>query len=345
MYENETFDLIMQRMLSNISDDIDKREGSIAYDMLAPKASELAIAYTQLDGVLDFGFAETTYGEYLDRKVNEHGVTREVAVKAKSTVVFDSDVVTLVPQNTVVFTDDGIRFLTDTDVTLVNGAGTVTVTAEEGGNIGNVPANSIINTEIPELFCNNANPSTGGFDVESDEALLTRFLNTVRSPATSGNVHHYKQWALEVAGIGDAKVIPIWNGPNTVKVVVIGADRKPVTTGKATEVKTHIEDVRPIGANVTVESAASLTVTVSATLTLENGYTTGLVLPVVEEKLTQLLKEISFVDTSVKISKVGMVLLDTPGILDYTDLKLNNGTANLTLAANTVPVLGTVTLT
>ena len=345
MYENETFDLIMQRMLNALSDDIDKREGSIAYDMLAPKAAELAISYTQLDAVLDFGFAETTYGQFLDRKVAENGVVRETAIKAKGSITLNSDIVTLVPQKTILFTDDGVRFLTDSDVTLVNGIGTVTITAETGGLEGNVPANSIINTDVAELFCNNNNPTAGGVDVETDEALLTRFLSEVRSPATSGNVHHYKQWALDIAGVGDAKVIPVWNGPNTVKVVAIGADRKPVTAGKATEILNYINGVRPIGANVTVEPAASLAINVSATLTLESGFTTGIVLPLVQEKLTQVLKEISFVDTSVKISKIGMSILDTPGILDYANLKINNGTANINLAINTVPVLGTVTLT
>lgn len=38
MYENQTFNTIMQRMLNNVSDDIDKREGSIIYTALAPLA-------------------------------------------------------------------------------------------------------------------------------------------------------------------------------------------------------------------------------------------------------------------------------------------------------------------
>ena len=36
MYENQTFDTIIQRMLNNVDDDIDKREGSVIYTALAP---------------------------------------------------------------------------------------------------------------------------------------------------------------------------------------------------------------------------------------------------------------------------------------------------------------------
>ena len=49
MYENQTFNTIMQRMLNNVSDDIDKREGSIIYTALAPLALELETYYEALD--------------------------------------------------------------------------------------------------------------------------------------------------------------------------------------------------------------------------------------------------------------------------------------------------------
>ena len=47
MYENQTFDSIMQRMLSNVSDDMDKREGSVIYDAIAPCALELESLYRE----------------------------------------------------------------------------------------------------------------------------------------------------------------------------------------------------------------------------------------------------------------------------------------------------------
>ena len=37
MYENITYESILQRMLDRIPDDMDKREGAVIYDALAPE--------------------------------------------------------------------------------------------------------------------------------------------------------------------------------------------------------------------------------------------------------------------------------------------------------------------
>lgn len=344
MYENETFDVILQRMLDNISDDIDKREGSVAWDMLAPKAIELSKAYIELDNVLNFGFAETTYGQYLDLKVSEVGMSRLTAIKAKGSIQFSGTDGITIPYNTVVSTESGIDFVTDADVKIASGIAVVTITAVVGGLEGNVPANSIVTNPIDNVTCFNSVPTTGGTDTESDDQLLKRYLENLKAPAASGNASHYRQWSREVSGIGDAKVIPIWNGANTVKVILVGQDRKPVIASKVTEVANYIETNRPIGATVTVESAAQLTVNIVATLSLSPGYTITSVKPVLTAKLTDYLKSIAFVETSVKYSKIGMLLLDTDGVLDYSGLTVNGGTANINIASNQTPVLGTVTV-
>ena len=48
MFEEFTFDNIMNRLLDHVRDDVDKREGSIIYDALAPAALELEMAYSPL---------------------------------------------------------------------------------------------------------------------------------------------------------------------------------------------------------------------------------------------------------------------------------------------------------
>ena len=41
LYENMTFENIMDRCLSRVAASIDKREGSVVYDAIAPAAAEL----------------------------------------------------------------------------------------------------------------------------------------------------------------------------------------------------------------------------------------------------------------------------------------------------------------
>lgn len=65
----------------------------------------------------------------------------------------------------------------------------------------------------------------GGEDTEGDSSLLNRYYAKVRSPGTSGNRADYLIWALDIPGVGAAQVQPLWNGPGTVKVVIIGTDK------------------------------------------------------------------------------------------------------------------------
>mgnify|MGYP007055113316 CR=1 FL=1 len=59
MFEENDFDTLMERMLENVSDELDKREGSVIYDAIAPAALELANMYVALDVVMDEVFADT----------------------------------------------------------------------------------------------------------------------------------------------------------------------------------------------------------------------------------------------------------------------------------------------
>ena len=82
MYEEMTFDVIMDRMLDRIDDEYDKREGSIIYDALAPAAYELAQMYIEFDAILNEAFADTASREYLIRRAAERGLTPTEATHA-----------------------------------------------------------------------------------------------------------------------------------------------------------------------------------------------------------------------------------------------------------------------
>ena len=59
MQEEYTDEAILNRTLSEIPNSIDKREGSIIYDALAPFANELAKFYFELVNKVDLLFADT----------------------------------------------------------------------------------------------------------------------------------------------------------------------------------------------------------------------------------------------------------------------------------------------
>jgi uncharacterized phage protein gp47/JayE len=347
MYENETQQEILQRLLTACNSTLNKNEGGFVFDSLSPSAIELALAYIELDNVINLGFVSTTSGNYLDYKAEEYGLTRLAATKATGQITITGTNATVIPAGSLFSTAGGIQFETLAEVTISGTTVVASVRAVVAGISGNV-AISAINTipiAIPGVTSvDNAAGTTGGTDQETDEALRDRILEKVQNPATSGNSNHYVQWAKEVAGVGDARCLPLWDGNGTVKVVIIDGNKEPASGTIVTNVETYIETVRPIGADVTVVSASAVEIDVDATLTLLPGYILADVKTAFETNLTNYLKSIAFEQSYVSYAVIGSTLLDTEGVQDYADLTVNLGTSNISIANTEVATKGTVTL-
>ena len=95
MFENRTYETILNRMLSRVKaqcGQIDTREGSIIYDALAPAAVELQNLYIELDWMLDQSFADTQDREYLIRRCRERGIVPKKASRAVLKGEFNQDI-------------------------------------------------------------------------------------------------------------------------------------------------------------------------------------------------------------------------------------------------------------
>ena len=92
MYENITFESILQRMLDRIPNTFDKREGSVIYDSLASAAIEIQNWYIQLDVVLNEAYADTASRPYLIKRCSERGVPVKSATFAIRQGEFNIDV-------------------------------------------------------------------------------------------------------------------------------------------------------------------------------------------------------------------------------------------------------------
>lgn len=338
-----TFNEIMEAMLKNVPDELDKREGSVIYTALAPCAKELSEQYVDLETVLQFSFASSSLGVFLEYRTSEMGITRLRATKAVRKANFYGS------YDTPIDVPIGSRFGIDNLVYAVINKisdGVFAVQCETSGNIGNVPSGTMLPVEYVSGLASAvlADIITPGTDDETDPKLLERYQLKVREPTTSGNAYHYKSWALEVAGVGDARIFPLWNGNGTVKVVLADNNRLPVTQTVIDDVAAHIEELRPIGAAVTVVSGVSKPISITASIILGAGYTLENVTTLLREALTSYLKAVTFKMDFVSLAKTGLLILGVEGILDYQNLKLNSSASNVILAQDEIPVLGTVTL-
>ncbi len=346
---NEDSENILNRMLGNVPSDIDITEGSFIYDTLSPISLELAQSKILLDEVLSRVFAKTAsengYSTELEQRCNEFGITRKDGTKATTQVTFTGTDNIVIPLGTIVQTSGGLQYSTLLEVTTSSGVASVNVEATNIGNQYNIPANTIIELAVQIVGItgiNNINPTSGGTEIENDADLYNRLILKVQNPTTSGNVANYKMWALAVEGISQVKVIPTWNGPGTVKVILLDSNKRAPTQGIIDNVVTTIEENRPIGATVTVQGATEVPINVTATLTLAEGASIEDAKILIEIQLTEYFKTLAFSDPIVRYTQIANAILDTANVIDYSNFKVNNGTANIQIASGSVAILGSV---
>lgn len=337
MYRDITYEKILGRMLERIPGVLDKREGSVIFDALAPAAVELQNAYIGLGWTLDQMFAGTAVRESLIRRCAEWGISPHPATKAALKGVFNMDI------------ELGARFSLETlNYTAVErlDAGVYRMECETAGTAGNkllgklVPIGFIqglTRAELTEVL-------EEGSDEEPTEALLERFLLKVQKPSTSGNRYDYYNWAVGCPGVGAAKVFPLADGPGTVKVVVANANRSAAGEELLRLVSDTIEELRPIGADVSVVSAAEKRIAVSAKVKLGNGLNLGTVQAAFAAALMEFLQDHAFDIAYVSLARVGNLLLNVAGVEDFTELLLNGQAGNVALADEEIAVAGTVSL-
>jgi uncharacterized phage protein gp47/JayE len=341
---SKTYEEIKQRVLSNTNIDVDKREGSFLNNMASPLSYELAKFYIEQQDLVNMAFVKNGYFNYLDAKCEEYGISRKQGTKAVGEVIFTGENGTLISNGTMLSVD-GLYFVVLNDATIAENQAELVVEALEVGKQYNLLANTRLTLTEPINGVNDIYVKSNfenGTDVESDEDLRERFFTTIKKSYTSGNVAHYEMWTLEVDGTGACKVYPLKNGNGTVEIVITNSDMLGASSELIEKVKANIEEKRPIGASVSVVSATEKAINVSATVRLARGYSQSEVESLFKDKLTQYLKEIAFKDTYVSTARLGNLLLDTTGVFDYADFKVNGAINNVELSDTDVPKIGTI---
>ena len=344
MFSNQTYEVIKQRILSNIKSDLDKREGSFTQNLISPISQELAKFYIEQEDLVNMAFVRNGFFNYLDLKCEEYGIYRKEGTKAVGEVVFVGDNGVSIDNGTIL-SYNGLYFVVLNDADIVNNQAELVVEALEVGKQYNLLANTkLISNEkidgVTDIYVKD--DISSGTDIETDEELRNRYFETIKKSYTSGNVAHYEAWTTEVSGVGLCKVYPLKNGNGTVEIVITDSNMLGASSELIENVKANIEEKRPIGANVSVVSATEKVININANITLANGYTVEEIKTEFANKVTEYLKDISFKSSYVSNARLGNLLLDTNGVFDYTEFKINNLSTNITLSDIEVPKLGTI---
>ena len=345
LFSEQTYEALIKRILENTKkNNLDTREGSVSFNLLAPMAEELAKAYISMGDILSLAFIEDTFDEYLEKRVNEFGVYRKDGEKARGKIkVYGNDYVFI--ENGTIITYGDLEYVVTNDITLPN-ENTLYVEALNVGYRYNLPAGCEFQTKeflfgIDLMI--NEEPFEDGVDIETDEELRERFKYIIQNPRTSGNVNNYKQWALECDGVGRVKVFPLWNGNGTVKVLIIGGDGLPCSHETIDNAKHYIEEKRPIGATVTVETPQLLRLSFDITIKLNSAYSLDDTQIMIETALQKYIENLD--DGDVIFYKALTAVGELESVDDIVSFKINNKQENITVGDYFIAVIDDVSVT
>lgn len=347
-YEDMTYEVILQRMIDRVSaqyPNLDTREGSIIFNALAPAAIELAIAYTELDNNLNESFVNTASREYILQACTQMGMDISV-FEARAGVhkgEFDVEVPIGSRWNCDLYNYTVTEFLDMNGVYYTYQMDCDTTGTAPNNQTGDLTAIS----DIPEglTYAKITECLIEGENETTDDDIKVAYYEFLNSVATDGNVNQYKRWCSEYAGVGNSKVFSLWNGSNTVKVSILSASNRAATPELIAEFQEYLDPnsegmgngVAPIGAFVTVTTATELPINVSANITMKSGYTDTSNIAVA---LTQHFADIAYTKNQIAYMNVGAVILGVDGVESISNLTVNNGTSDITLANEQIPVLG-----
>ncbi len=351
MYENITYEDILQRMLDRVPNSMDKREGSIIFDALAPAAVELQLMYIEFDIILTETFGDTASREYLIRRAAERGVIPYAATNAVLKAVATPSTINVAVGSR--FSLNELNYI----VTEKIADGEYKVMCETTGVIGNsyfgdlIPINYIQGLEtikITELLI-------PGEDEEDTESIRERYFATFDTKPYGGNKKDYIQKTNALAGVGSTKVKPVWNGGGTVLLTILDSEYNKASDTLVQFVQNEIDPTKdgtgvgiaPIGHVVTVQTADEVVVTISTNITFQEGYSFSSQKTAIEEVINAYLLEIRKVwadETAsvVRISQIETRILNLTSVVDINNTKINGAASNLVLGEYEIPVLGGV---
>lgn len=350
MFEDISYDLILERMLARVSDSIDKREGSIIYDALAPAAMEIMLMYIELNTVINETFGDTASREYLIKRALERGLEPTPATYAILKGEFNIDI------------EVGARFTCSDLIYIATEKTEDCIYKMQCETIGTA-GNSVFGTLIPVDYINGLTTATltelliPGEDEEDTEIFRDRYFDSFDSQAYGGNQADYLEKTHTISGVGGVKVYPVWNGGGTVKLVILDSLWNCPSDELVELVQETIDPISssgnglgfaPIGHEVTVVAVDEVSIDVEATFTFVDGYDFSTAKSSIENAINEYLGELrqewdSQSAIIVRVSQIESRLLSLAEILDIEDTTINSSTKNITLGADEIPVLGVVT--
>lgn len=224
MFESKTYEALLASAMARVTAAVDKREGSMVMNGVAPSMAELAQLYIAADFVFQATYLLTAPREYLIKRASDRNMAPYPASAAVFRAVFNIEV----PVGTR-FSCEDLNFIvtgrltddTDTDTRLSHEVTCETVGAAANSYAGTlIPVEYVSGLTLAELV----ELVVPGDEEEETETFRQRVLDSFQSQAFGGNQADYIEKVRAIAGVGAVKVHAVWNGDISPSELIPGDD-------------------------------------------------------------------------------------------------------------------------
>lgn len=348
-----SYEAILRRTLGRVPSTIDKREGSVVYDALAPACAELAQEALTAQWRLDQCFSDTASREYLVRRAGERGIIPRSAACAVLRGEFNMEV----PIGSRYNIDELNYIVTER----IEGYAYL-VQCETAGAVGNTRMGDM----IPITFIQGLTMAKltelliPGTDEEETEAFRKRYHASFGNKAFGGNRKDYQDNVMAIQGVGGCRIYRATKEDGEIqgghiRIVMIDSEWRRPSAELLESVQTAIdpsvnqgdgEGLAPIGHIVHIEPVEEAAVQVEVHAVYEMGYSFEALKSYIEGAIDSYFLELNqkWVEKTpvVRIAQIESRLLEIEGIVDISGTKLNGKEENCILHPDFIVVRGEV---
>lgn len=349
MYEEMSYEKIMEDMLEDVPKGLLSIEGSLIWNACSKMAARLEEAYTELDLLHDNLYPDTADLEHLILFGQEKGVYIEEATYA----TFKAEFNIAVPIGTE-FTGDDYNYIVDSVIDEEKHI--YLLECEDAGSepnywIGDLMClDDVEGLEDAKLIA----LVQPGIDEEDEEAYRMRLLDYFGIKSFAGNRSYYIQEIHELDGVGGVKIqrrnkdiIPIYIMSDECK----GLSEQEINTFQ--EIINPVpynqdgDGLAPIGHNAIVFSVEEVQINIGVKIEYDTDYTYDdlkvSIETAIENYILSLCREWETLEyLIIRTAQIINVLLDVMGIVDVTEVQINKLSENLKLDQYQIPVKGEI---
>lgn len=355
MYEEKTFENILNEMLEQVTD-VDTSEGSLMYEACSKIALTLEKTYADLSRLYDNLSITEMEEEFFEKFATDRGVSRIIAKPAQVLCKFEQDIELGTRFNcgdydyTVIsiYDDSGYEYIAECDT-----AGT-----GPNANVGDLEPIDYVEdwkggvlTKILKY----------GTDIEEIEAYKQRFKELrYNIQSFAGNKAAYKEYITKYNDVygGVADCIPFrTTDGKTINVYAVDSEYKALNSDKVTSLQNYIDPttstgegdgIAPIGHSVVVMTPTNMNINVAVKVDLDTEYTWEGVKDSIKAKIEEYLLTLRKLWSKnkkciVRVSQIEYAVLSVQGVIDCASATVNGSAKNIEIAYSKIPVMGELT--